>query len=83
MEKEEINSRIKSLILYSDHVERSDIPHEIKLEKLEEIYREKMFLENILDERKFQAFLKEYIIGLSVMVFVCCVLMFLILYYER
>jgi hypothetical protein len=82
MEKEEIDHRIKSLILYSDHVERSDIPIEMKREKLNEIESQITFLKNILDERKFQAFLKEYIIGLSVMVFVCCVLMFLMLYYE-
>jgi hypothetical protein len=82
MEKEEINSRIKSLILYSDHVERSDMPIEMKREKLNEIESQITFLKNILDERKFQEFLKEYIIGLSVMVFVCCVLMFLMLYYE-
>jgi hypothetical protein len=82
MEKEEIDHRIKSLILYSDHVERSDMPIEMKREKLNEIESQITFLKNILDERKFQAFLKEYIIGLSVMVFVCCVLMFLMLYYE-
>lgn len=68
MEEAEINYRIKSLILYIDSVERSDAPIEMKREKLMELEREKLFLENILDDRKFKAFLKEYIIGMSVIV---------------
>lgn len=79
MEEREINSRIKSLILYSDSVERSDMPVEQKMDKLNEIEREKIFLENILDDRKFKQFLREYIIGLSIIAFVTCVLTFLTL----
>jgi len=81
MEEKEINSRIKSLILYSDHVERSDMPMEMKREKLSEIENQKIFLENILDDRKFKAFLREYIIGMSVIAFACCVLFFLMVFY--
>lgn len=68
MEEAEINYRIKSLILYIDSVERSDAPIEMKREKLMELEREKLFLENILDDRKFKAFLKEYIIGMTVII---------------
>jgi hypothetical protein len=77
MEEKEINSRIKSLILYSDSVERSDMPVELKREKLDEIEREKIFLENILDDRKFKQFLREYIIGIVIVAFVSCLLMLL------
>ena len=58
MEKTEIDYRITSLILYMDSVERSDVPLELKREKLAELEKEKLFLENILDERKFKEFFK-------------------------
>jgi len=66
MEETEINNRIKSLILYIDSVERSDAPIEMKREKLMELESLKLHYENILDDRKFKAFLKEYIIGMTV-----------------
>ena len=81
MEEAEINYRIKSLILYIDSVERSDVPLELKREKLMELEREKLFLENILDDRKFKRFLKEFIIGMTVIIIGVTVLMFCMLFY--
>lgn len=81
MEEAEINYRIKSLILYIDSVERSDVPLELKREKLMELEREKLFLENILDDRKFKRFLKEFIIGMTVIIIAVTVLMFCVLFY--
>jgi hypothetical protein len=83
MEEAEINYRIKSLILYIDSVERSDVPLELKREKLMELEREKLFLENILDDRKFKRFLKEFIIGMTVIIIAVTVLMFCVLFYGN
>ncbi len=83
MEKKEIEYRIKSLILYSDSVERSDTPIELKREKLSEIEREKIFLENILDERKFRAFMREFTIGMIVLIIGASFLFFCALFYGR
>jgi hypothetical protein len=83
MEKAEIEYRIKSLILYSDSVERSDAPLEQKMEKLSEIEREKIFLENILDDRKFKAFMREFLIGMGILIFGSAVLLFCVLFYGR
>jgi hypothetical protein len=83
MEEAEINYRIKSLILYIDSVERSDAPIELKREKLMELEREKLFLENILDDRKFKRFLKEFIIGMTVIIIAVTVLMFCVLFYGN
>lgn len=83
MEEAEINYRIKSLILYIDSVERSDAPIEMKREKLMELEREKLFLENILDDRKFKKFLKEFIIGMAVILIGVTLLMFCMLYYGN
>lgn len=83
MEKKEIEYRIKSLILYSDSVERSDTPIELKREKLSEIEREKLFLENILDERKFREFFKEFVIGMVVLILGASFLLFCTLFYGN
>lgn len=83
MEKTEIDNRIKSLILYSDSVERSDMPIELKREKLSEIEGEKIFLENILDDMKFKEFLREFLIGMSLLIFATSVLLFCVLFYGR
>ena len=83
MEKEEINYRIKSLILYIDAVERSDAPIEMKREKINELEREKLFLENILDERRFREFLREFIIGMIVLILGASLLMFCTLFYGN
>lgn len=83
MEKEEIDYRIKSLILYMDSVERSDTPIELKREKLAELEREKLFLENILDERKFREFFKEFVIGMVVLIAGASLLLFCALFYGN
>jgi len=83
MEKTEIDQRIKSLIFYSDSVERSDAPLEMKREKLNEIEREKIFLENILDDRKFKEFLKEFIIGTVIFIAAVSILLFMFVFYGR
>ena len=83
MEKTEIDQRIKSLIFYSDSVERSDAPLEMKREKLNEIEREKIFLENILDDRKFKEFLKEFIIGTIIFIAAVSILLFMFVFYGR
>ena len=83
MEKEEIDYRIKSLILYMDSVERSDVPLELKREKLAELEREKLFLENILDERKFREFFKEFVIGMVVLIAGASLLLFCALFYGN
>ena len=83
MEKEEINYRVKSLILYMDSVERSDTPLELKREKLAELEREKIFLENILDDMKFKEFMREFIIGMVVLIAASAVLLFCTLFYGR
>ena len=44
MEREKIDKKIRALIIYSDYIERTDFPHEFKMEKLEKIESEKMFL---------------------------------------
>lgn len=83
MEKEEIDYRIKSLILYMDSVERSDVPLELKREKLAELEREKLFLENILDERKFREFFKEFIISMVFLIIAISVLFFCAIFYGN
>jgi hypothetical protein len=81
MEKAEIEYRIKSLILYSDSVERSDMPIEMKQDKLNEIEKEKIFLENILEDRKFKAFMKEFLIGMGLLILASTVLLFIVIFY--
>ncbi len=81
MEKEEIEYRIKSLILYSDAVERADMPIEMKQDKLNEIEKEKIFLENILEDRKFKAFMKEFLIGMGLLILASTVLLFIVIFY--
>jgi len=83
MEKAEIEYRIKSLILYSDSVERSDMPIEMKQDKLNEIEKEKIFLENILEDRKFKAFMKEFLIGMGLLILGSVVLLFCVLFYGK
>lgn len=83
MEKAEIDYRIKSLILYIDSVERSDAPIELKREKLETLEREKLFLENILDDIKFKQFIKEFIIGSIVLIVGASILLFCLLFYGN
>jgi hypothetical protein len=83
MEKAEIDYRIKSLILYIDSVERSDTPLELKREKLMELEREKLFLENILDDMKFKEFMKEFIIGMGVLIIGTSILLFCVLFYGN
>ena len=83
MEKEEINYRIKSLILYMDSVERSDTPLELKREKLAELEREKIFLENILDDMKFKEFMREFIIGMALFIAGISILLFCFVFYGR
>lgn len=83
MEKAEIEYRIKSLILYSDSVERSDMPIEMKQDKLNEIEKEKIFLENILEDRKFKAFMKEFLIGMGLLILGSAVLLFCVLFYGK
>ena len=83
MEKTEIDYRIKSLILYMDSVERSDVPLELKREKLMELEKEKLFLENILDERKFREFFKEFVIGMVVLILGASFLLFCTLFYGN
>ena len=83
MEKEEIDYRIKSLILYMDSVERSDLPLGLKREKLAELERGKLFIENILDERKFREFFKEFVIGMVVLIAGASLLLFCALFYGN
>jgi len=81
MEKTEIDQRIKSLIFYSDSVERSDAPLELKREKLENIEREKLHLESIIDDKKFKEFLKEFIIGTVIFIAAVSILLFMFVFY--
>jgi hypothetical protein len=81
MEKTEIDQRIKSLIFYSDSVERSDAPLELKREKLENIEREKLHLEAIIDDIKFKEFLKEFIIGTVIFIAAVSILLFMFVFY--
>jgi len=83
MEKEEINYRIKSIILYIDSVERSDVPLELKRIKVAELEKEKLHLENILDDRKFKEFLKEFLIGMVVLIIGTAFLLFCTLFYGN
>lgn len=83
MEKEEINYRIKSLILFIDSVERSDAPLELKREKIAELEKEKLHLENILDDRKFKEFLKEFLIGMAILIVGTAFLLFCTLFYGN
>jgi hypothetical protein len=83
MEKTEIDQRIKSLIFYSDSVERSDAPLELKREKLENIEREKLHLEAIIDDMKFNEFLKEFIIGTVIFIAALSILLFMFVFYGR
>lgn len=81
MEKKEIDNRIKSLIFYYDSVERSDAPLEIKREKLNEIEREKLYLESIIDDKKFKEFLKEFLIGSALFIIAMSILLFCFVFY--
>jgi len=83
MEKTEIDNRIKSLIFYYDSVERSDAPLELKREKLNEIEREKLHLEAIIDDKKFKEFLKEFIIGTIIFIAAVSILLFMFMFYGR
>ena len=81
MEKTEIDSRIKSLIFYSDSVERADMPIELKREKLSEIEREKIFLENILDDIRFREYMREFLIGAAIVIVGLSILLFCFFFY--
>jgi hypothetical protein len=81
MEKTEIDQRIKSLIFYSDSVERSDAPLELKREKLENIEREKLYLESIIDDMKFKEFMREFIIGMALFIAAISILLFCFVFY--
>ena len=81
MEKTEIDNRIKSLIFYSDSVERSDAPLELKREKLENIEREKLYLESIIDDMKFKEFMREFIIGMALFIAGISILLFCFVFY--
>jgi hypothetical protein len=81
MEKTEIDNRIKSLIFYYDSVERSDAPLEMKREKLNEIEREKLYLESIIDDKKFKEFLKEFLIGAALFIIAMSILLFCFMFY--
>jgi hypothetical protein len=59
------------------------MPIELKREKLSEIEGEKIFLENILDDMKFKEFLREFLIGMSLLIFATSVLLFMVLFYGR
>ena len=83
MEREKIDKKIRALIIYSDYIERTDFPHEFKMEKLEKIESEKMFLQNIIDENNFKEFLREFIISMSLLIVVFFILLFMILYYGN
>jgi hypothetical protein len=83
MEKTEIDQRIKSLIFYSDSVERSDAPLELKREKLENIEREKLYLESIIDDMKFKEFMREFIIGMALFIAGISILLFCFVFYGR
>lgn len=83
MEETEINNRIKSLILYIHSVERSDAPIEMKREKLMELESLKLHYETVLDDRKFKAFLKEYLICMTVLILGVVVLTLLTFVYGN
>jgi hypothetical protein len=83
MEKTEIDNRIKSLIFYYDSVERSDAPLELKREKLENIEREKLHLEAIIDDMKFKEFMREFIIGMALFITGVSILLFCFVFYGR
>ena len=83
MEKTEIDNRIKSLIFYYDSVERSDAPLELKREKLENIEREKLYLESIIDDMKFKEFMREFIIGMALFIAGISILLFCFVLYGR
>jgi len=83
MEEAEINYRIKSLILYIHSVERSDTPLELKREKLMELEREKLFLETILEDRKFKMYLREFIIAMVIMLCATFLLLFCSIFYGN
>ena len=80
MEEAEINYRLNSIVLYMHHVDRSDTPIELKREKLNELEREKLFLECILEHRKQNKLIKEIAIT-SVAIMVGFVLFYLIIFY--
>ena len=80
MEEAEIKYRLNSIVLYMHHVDRSDTPIELKREKLNELEREKLFLECILDYRKQNKLIKEIAIT-SVAIMVGFVLFYLLIFY--
>ena len=83
MEEAEIKYRLNSIILYMHHVDRNDTaPIEAKREKLKELEMEKMFLESILEHRKYKKLMKEIIIT-SLLIMLCFVLFYLVIYYGH
>ena len=84
MEKAEIKERIRLCILYKHSLDHADnVPVEMKREKLDELDREIMFLENILEEQKFKMFLHEYILGMIILMIGFFGLLFCFLYYGN
>jgi hypothetical protein len=59
------------------------MPIEMKQDKLNEIEKEKIFLENILEDRKFKAFMKEFLIGMGLLILGSVVLLFCVLFYGK
>lgn len=83
MEEAEIKHRLNSIILYMHHVDRNDTaPIEAKREKLKELEMEKMFLESILEHRKYKKLMKEIIIT-SLAIMLGFVLFYLVIYYGH
>jgi len=83
MEEAEIKYRLNSIVLYMHHVDRNDTaPIEAKREKLKELEMEKMFLESILEHRKFIRLLKEIAIT-SFAIMLGFVIFYLVIYYGH
>lgn len=83
MEEAEIKYRLNSIILYMHHVDRNDTtPIELKREKLKELQMEKMFLESILEHRKYKKLVKEIVIT-TMCIITGFTLFYLALYYGK
>jgi len=82
MEEAEIKYRLNSIILYMHHVDRNDIPIELKREKLKELEMEKFFLESILEHRKYKKLVKEIVIT-TMCIITGFTLFYLALYYGK
>ena len=83
MEEAEIKYRLNSIILYMHHVDRNDTaPIEAKREKLKELEMEKMFLESILEHRKYKKLMKEIIIT-SLAIMLGFFVFYLVIYYGH